>query len=1453
MASLWLVMSKRRIGPLAATLVALCLSVASGISIAASPVPNSSDGTQARSTVRKFLAGPSFEANVGQYSPTVKFVAHQKKLTVALLNDFSVAVYPPSEPSSMVNIRIVGGDPDANISGEWQAAAGTNRYSGGDRRNWEENVPTYGRVRYKSVYPGIDLLYYGNSDGVLEHDFLVAPLADAGAIRMRISGAGKVAITKAGELLFAKGEVKLNRPIAYQQVDGVRREVDCRYRIKRNGEVTFDLGSYDRSQALVIDPTLVGNAIFGGTSVDMGSAVALDAQGNAYVVGTTYSTDIQLPSTAQFIAGGGTKCGPFGTFSVCSDAFVAKLDVGGGIVYFTYLGGNLNDTGASIAIDNAGNAYVTGSTQSANFPVVNAAQSTLGGGTDCGAVGEVRNCEDAFVAKLSPTGTLLWSTYLGGSESDKGQGIAAASSGAVWVTGSSVSTNLKVTAGALNKTCTADASQHCNDGFVAHLTSSGTLDYLSYLHGTGAGAFVDAAGLGYVSGSTSDATYVATANAYKSAPASGGDGFIAVFDSTKSGAGSLKYSSFLGISGGKAVGSWLDSNNKLYISAVSSNPQVLKLDPTVTGAGALLFATQLPADAHLTATAPVLDSAGNILVAGTGQIKPLPLAPPLPAVYISQISPTGVLNATEYYSSAVPDTFTGIAIDPTDSVDVAGTFYNSSPGHIMVRRFSANLPPLQASPSPLIFNKQTTSVSAQGNILVVNNSSSPNTITNLVTPSVFGLTTLCGFQPLLPVTGQCLITLTYTNKASGITAGTVTFNSSSSPTAHSIYVYIDAGLPAVSFNPATVDFGNVPVGSSVTRTAVLTNAGDGIYPIATITSSNITETHDCGTSVPAYGQCTFKLTFTPKNSLDVASNVLVNPYPGTSTWSFNPTVTLNVSGAATVPQGISLSPTSLQFTTGQGTTSAPQTVTLTNSTAGALSNVTLAMSGDFAVQSNTCGVVGNTAGSVAANSSCNINVTFTPTTTGVRTGVLTETDVKSGNSASRTVALLGNGPATPTVGVNPTSLSFGNQLLSSVSVPKTLTLTNSGTAVLQITGITADGPYSQSNNCGVALPPNQTCTITALFTPVATGSATGHVVINSNTTAKSVTLSGTGTSPVPEVVLANPNSRFSGSPDFAIAVNGSGFMATSVVQWIASSTTTNLTTTFVSSSTLQATVPAALVTSAGTAQIKVFTPTPGGGTSAALNFSVTANNPPVGTIESAIYQGNFTTTVPQNALLHVSGWAIDQDQGSPVTSVQVHVDPGTGTGNVSQNAVLGGLRADVAAAGGRKDYYQSGWYADIPTNALSQGTYTVTAVASDAAGATAAVGPSQNITVVAPVGGAVPGVSAQSIDFGTVIAGSTLQQTLMLTNVGSGSLSVGSVSVTGPFTVANTCTSSLAAGASCSLLVSFQPKSPAPATGTLTIKDNGTPASVQVTLSGNGKSASPTLGRPPRPSRNPPI
>jgi hypothetical protein len=404
----------------------------------------------------------AFERNQGQADSRIAFMAHGLGYSVFLTRQEAVLELSsgPEGKRNVLRMGLASANPNPAVSGLEPLPGQSNYIIGNDPAKWHTGVPNFGRVRYEGVYPGIDLVYYGNR-GQLEYDFLAAPGSDPSAIRMRFTGARHMRVAADGDLVLAAGseELRFRKPTVYQaSADGRRTAVSGRFVLRGANQAGFQLATYDHSRPLVIDPAIVRSTYLGGKGKDIGYSVAVDEQGAVYVTGESSSAaGFPLVNCFQCALSGPTY------------AFVTKFFPNwAGFFYSTYLGGQGDDAGFGIAADANGNAYVTGETNSPNFPVVGAVFPVFGGGP-----------WDAFVTALNPGGVPIYSTYFGGVGADIGHGIAVDAGGNAVITGSTDSNNL------LPLNCFQCGPQGGTDAFVAGFTPVGGLRFSTYFGGAG--------------------------------------------------------------------------------------------------------------------------------------------------------------------------------------------------------------------------------------------------------------------------------------------------------------------------------------------------------------------------------------------------------------------------------------------------------------------------------------------------------------------------------------------------------------------------------------------------------------------------------------------------------------------------------------------------------------------------------------------------------------------------------------------------------------------------------------------------------------------------------------------------------------------------------------------------------------------------------------------------------
>jgi len=476
-------------------------------------------------------------------------------------------------------MEFVGANAAARISGENLLPGSVNYFLGNDPARWRTGVPTYARVRVADLYPSISLIHYGNPQH-LEYDFVVAPGGDPAGIAIRFQGADQVSLDPQGDLVLRLGaeEIRQPKPLIYQEIQGIRKEIAGGYSLADPQTVKFEIAAYDHSLPLVIDPVLSYSTFYGGSGVDAAWGVAVDTNGFVYLAGESMGG---LPTTV------GTSTNSYGGGRTHGDAFVAKFDNRASqVVYLAYVGGASDDVALSLAVDSGGNAFITGYTESTDFPCKSAVFNTISGkpypGTSVYPL-------DGFVTKLGPRGTnLVYSTYLGGNWVDEGVGIAVDPAGCAYVAGYTESTNFP----------TANASGAfqnfggLGDAFVTKFGPEGTnLLYSIFLGGdridVGNDIAADMAGLAYVAGYTASTNFPVTSNAVQPWNAGDEDVFVTVLGNNGT---NLVSSTYLGDAGkNQGYRLALDAAGGVYVTGATKDNSGYPVTPGGLNLGGLFL------------------------------------------------------------------------------------------------------------------------------------------------------------------------------------------------------------------------------------------------------------------------------------------------------------------------------------------------------------------------------------------------------------------------------------------------------------------------------------------------------------------------------------------------------------------------------------------------------------------------------------------------------------------------------------------------------------------------------------------------------------------------------------------------------------------------------------------------------------------------------------------------
>jgi hypothetical protein len=626
-----------------------------------------------------FNARLQFEPNLGQSAPDADFVSHGKGFMVHL--NSAEAVF--TLPHERLSMHLADSNRDARASSLEPFESRINYFVGNDPSKWLTGIPTYGKARYQNVYPGIDVVYYGNGEQ-LEYDFIVAPNADPNRIALRFPEARRLRVNRDGALLITanQGTLQFHKPVAYQEVNGRRIPVAGRYTISGD-RVGFELAQYDRGRRLVIDPTLSFSVYLGGGKTDEVHAITADSSSNVYVTGFTQSTDFPTQPASGSSVYQSSLIGQ-------TAAFLTKLNSSGSIVFSTYFGGTdvgSNTRADAIARDGSGNIYIAGRTDSNALPVTpGVPQSTRRGTAHA----------NAFVTKFNASGIVTISTYLGGTGNttsgciagDEAHGVAVDSaSGNVYVTGSTDSSDFPGSPG----------TPACIAGFVLGLNFARTQPILfarliggqnNTVKNSGNAVAIDQAGTTCLPGSP---TSPAGINVYVTGQVSttdNGDVYAGKFDSSGNSCYEMTVAGSSTDTGNSVT---VDATGNAYIAGASASANfpvtpdakqgtfggarapgdavVMKLGP----AGTTLYASFLGGSSFDQANGIALDPQGNVSIAGQTQSTDFPTVNPFPFpygggwdVFVARFDAT---FATEFYATFIggssDDFGIGLAVAPT--------------------------------------------------------------------------------------------------------------------------------------------------------------------------------------------------------------------------------------------------------------------------------------------------------------------------------------------------------------------------------------------------------------------------------------------------------------------------------------------------------------------------------------------------------------------------------------------------------------------------------------------------------------------------------------------------------------------------------------------------------------------------------------------------------------------
>lgn len=649
----------------------------------------------------------SFEPNAGQAPSAFEFVSRSSGFSVGLDDGGAeLGLLDPDGTPARLRLHL-DGSADHSVPEGLEPLPGVANYLiGRDSSRWLTNIASYAKVRYRDVYPGIDAIYYG-AEGELEHDFVVHPGADPSRIRMRFTGADSIQPDSDGSLAVSVNGLRVTwrRPVLYQMLAGRKVPVDGRYRIGGGHSITFEVANYDRSADLVIDPVIAYVSYFGRSGTDAGGRVAVDAAGNAYTAGVTYDAFFPVTPGAPFVSKGNH-----------GDVLITKFNPSGSqVLYSTHIGGANSDGATAIAVDPAGNIYLTGTTDSDDYPVTPRAPKGF-----LQPPGAPNDPGDCVVTKLNSTGNaIVYSTYFGGTRNETCYGIAVDSGGNAYVTGATRSNSIPVSDDAPQRSPRGDS-----DGFLFKLNPEGTGFVYSTLFGgarddNGLAVALDAQGAAYVAGFTrSNFGFPITPGALQSTwggtrSLSGtGDAFVLKLNPAGS---QFEYSTYLGGDRDEAaIGITVDSQGNAYVAGntVSTNFRTtdgayqrehkglggnnlfpggdafaVKLNPTGTG---FVYSTLLGGTRDDWGTSIAVDPAGNAYIGGSTLSADFPTSQdahqrryggtiagtnfPTGDAFLAQLNPAGTaLVYSTYIGGSGDEIGFGVAVDRVGGVYLAGS------------------------------------------------------------------------------------------------------------------------------------------------------------------------------------------------------------------------------------------------------------------------------------------------------------------------------------------------------------------------------------------------------------------------------------------------------------------------------------------------------------------------------------------------------------------------------------------------------------------------------------------------------------------------------------------------------------------------------------------------------------------------------------------------------------
>lgn len=1089
-----------------------CAALAAGTLAVAAPPAARIDHTNSAGAragvsdpVGAYLHMPlSFEANQGQAPSTYAFVAHGPAYTLGISRSGlaltlssqagkskasgSVAKTLSLAPrdAARLELRFAGSAGGSQLTGLDAQPGRSNYFIGNDPSQWRRNVPHFNRVQVSDVYPGIDVVLYGNQEQ-LEYDFAVAPGADPSRIQLQASAAQSVSVDRSGNAVLRTeaGTVELLRPVAFQEIAGARHPVESAFQLTDGKALRFTLGSYDSAHTLIIDPVLTYSVGFGGTNGNQGLGLAVDSLGNAYVTGNSCSSDFPTPA-GNFpyvsLTGGAPKC---------TEAFVTKLDsTASSVIFSDFIGGtNGESTGTHVAVDSAQDVFVGGATTAVNFPVVSNIGKTAP--SACGLTKSGYNCPDGFIAKLSPDGSqLLFASLLGGDQASGAFQVKLNPvSGDLTVLGVTDSSDFQPAPTTLETSfaggsCTGGNA--CFNSFLLGLDPlTGKLRYGTFLGGAGndwgVGLAFDASGNIFVAGSAQPpfSTSIGTAT-HTYVPGGGATA-----------AGTNLFVAKLNLSGTTLTPG--------YLTLVQGDADTAASTIAVDGSGNAYFGGATAAK-HLGVTSGVFQSANNSTF-GNDCLWSSAVTSFLPAAcgtgLVGKLDATGALSFLTYLGGSGQDEVQALGLDSTGNIWITGVTA-SSDFPVSSDHYGPNT---QGFDQPFLAE-----------------------MSNDGTRLPFGTTLGGSFGQStdLFVDGGNNVYITGFDSVVTSTPGVYPDN----PDVFSpvlLQKWSPGTAPSISVSTQNVNFIDTPLGgASAPQTVTIQNTGSGAAELGILLdpiflgseTNDFIETTNCGSSLAGGASCTITLVFQPgapdpscvalpgcdpssrAASLLIATNAIAGPQ------------TVHITGTAAIGASLVVSPNPIAFADqAAGTSSTPLYVSAENTGDSGLLVTSIALSGpnaaDFQLTLTGVGGFNCIPGPLPPGSYCALDVTFSPSAsaTGTRTATLTFTD--SAGDSPQSVSVTGTVAGANDLTLSPLTLSPLFPVAIGTSQTAVLTVQNPTANSIQVTSLAVSGTNQGDfalapSSCltggnptlPITVPANGTCSITMTFNPAAGASGT---------------------------------------------------------------------------------------------------------------------------------------------------------------------------------------------------------------------------------------------------------------------------------------------------------------------------------------------------------------------------